>query len=68
MLDEATARDLGRAEGHRLVMLAVLAIVGLGWREAQELIAASPELALGATAAAGDPAPIGAPVDAAVSA
>ncbi|WP_371740807.1 TetR/AcrR family transcriptional regulator [Frigoribacterium sp. CFBP 13712] len=72
VLDEATARDLGRAEGHRLVMLAVLAVVGLGWREAQELIAGSPELELGAPAAGGAPAdasaPLGDPADAAVSA
>jgi AcrR family transcriptional regulator len=48
VLDEATARDLGRAEGHRLVMLAVLAVIGLGWREADDLIERSPELALDA--------------------
>ncbi|GAA0965508.1 TetR/AcrR family transcriptional regulator [Frigoribacterium faeni] len=48
VLDEATARDLGRDEGHRLVMLAVLAMVGLGWREADELVRRSPELAVDA--------------------
>jgi len=44
VLDEATARDLDRAEGHRLVMLAVLAVVGLGWREAGALVRSAPEL------------------------
>ena len=46
VLDEATARDLDSAEGHRLVMLAVLAMVGLGWREADELVRTTPELAV----------------------
>ena len=46
VLDEATTRDLGRDEGHRLVMLAVLAVIGLSWREADDLIARNPELAL----------------------
>ena len=46
VLDEATVRDLDRAEGHRLVMLAVLGMVGLGWREAGELIRSTPALAL----------------------
>jgi len=45
VLDEAATHGLDRAEGHRLVMLTVLAVVGLGWREAAELIASTPELA-----------------------
>jgi AcrR family transcriptional regulator len=49
VLDEATVRDLDRAEGHRLVMLAVLGMVGLGWREAGELIRSTPALALAAS-------------------
>jgi AcrR family transcriptional regulator len=46
VLDEAAVRDLDRDEGHRLVMLAVLGMVGLGWREAGELIRSTPALAL----------------------
>ncbi|MBD8585877.1 TetR/AcrR family transcriptional regulator [Frigoribacterium sp. CFBP 8766] len=46
VLDEATVRDLDRAEGHRLVMLAVLGMVGLGWQEAGELVRSTPALAL----------------------
>jgi hypothetical protein len=45
-LDEATTQRLSRAEGHRLVMLAVLGVVGLDWRTAGDLVATAPELAL----------------------
>ncbi|OUD98921.1 hypothetical protein CMMCAS06_12060 [Clavibacter michiganensis subsp. michiganensis] len=44
MLDEATRSDIGRAEGHSLVILTSLALCGLDWRAAGELIAATPEL------------------------
>ncbi|CAQ02244.1 TetR/AcrR family transcriptional regulator [Clavibacter sepedonicus] len=44
VLDEATRSDIGRAEGHSLVLLTSLAICGLDWRAAGELIAATPEL------------------------
>jgi AcrR family transcriptional regulator len=54
VLDEATVRDLDRAEGHRLVMLAVLGMVGLGWREAGELIRSTPALALAASTSSDD--------------
>jgi hypothetical protein len=54
VLDEATVRDLDRAEGHRLVMLAVLGMVGLGWREAGELIRSTPALALASPTSSDD--------------
>lgn len=44
VLDEATRSDIGRAEGHSLVILTSLALCGLDWRAAGELIAATPEL------------------------
>jgi len=44
VLDEATRSDIGRAEGHTLVILTSLALCGLDWRAAGELIAATPEL------------------------
>lgn len=44
VLDEATRSGLSDAEGHRLVMLSGLGAAGLGWREAEELIAITPEL------------------------
>ncbi|MBD8486707.1 TetR/AcrR family transcriptional regulator [Frigoribacterium sp. CFBP 8759] len=46
VLDEATTQRLSRSEGHRLVMLAVLGVVGLDWRTAGDLVATAPELAL----------------------
>jgi AcrR family transcriptional regulator len=46
VLDEAVRADISYEEGHRLVMLVALSTAGLSWREAGELIAASPELAL----------------------
>ena len=48
VLDEAVRADISRDEGHRLVMLVALSTAGLSWREAAELIDASPELALDA--------------------
>lgn len=50
VLDEAVRADISYKEGHRLVMLVALSTAGLSWREAGELIAASPELALPPTA------------------
>lgn len=47
VLDEATRAALSPAAGHRLVMLAGLSAAGMGWREAGELIEATPELAFG---------------------
>ncbi|MFT7764505.1 TetR/AcrR family transcriptional regulator [Clavibacter tessellarius] len=44
VLDEATRSDIGRAEGHSLVILTSLALCGLDWRAAGDLIAATPEL------------------------
>ncbi|MDQ0744119.1 AcrR family transcriptional regulator [Clavibacter sp. B3I6] len=44
VLDEATRSDIGRAEGHTLVILTSLALCGLDWRAAGDLIAATPEL------------------------
>jgi AcrR family transcriptional regulator len=44
VLDEATRSDIGRAEGHQLVILTSLALCGLDWRAAADLIAATPEL------------------------
>ena len=44
VLDEATRSDIGRAEGHSLVILTSLALCGLDWRASGELIAATPEL------------------------
>ncbi|RDV45065.1 TetR/AcrR family transcriptional regulator [Leifsonia sp. ku-ls] len=49
VLDEATRARLTPEAGHRLVMLAGLSAAGLGWREAGELIASTPELAFSAT-------------------
>ncbi|WP_020076591.1 TetR/AcrR family transcriptional regulator [Cryocola sp. 340MFSha3.1] len=45
VLDEATRARLSPEAGHRLVMLAGLGAAGMGWREAGELIASTPELA-----------------------
>lgn len=46
VLDEAAATDLSREEGHRLVVVAVLGMVGLDWRTADELVRTRPELQL----------------------
>ncbi|WP_423920203.1 TetR/AcrR family transcriptional regulator [Frigoribacterium sp. 2-23] len=48
VLAESTHRSLSAREGHRLVMLSVLSVAGLDWREAGRLIETSPELS-GAT-------------------
>ncbi len=47
VLEESTRSELSAAEGHRLVMLSILSTLGLGWREAGDLIDSTP--ALGAT-------------------
>ncbi|NUU06076.1 TetR/AcrR family transcriptional regulator [Leifsonia sp. C5G2] len=52
VLDEATRARLTPEAGHRLVMLAGLGAAGLGWREAGQLIASTPELAFGAASGA----------------
>jgi AcrR family transcriptional regulator len=44
VLDEATRFDVSDEEGRRLVMAATLAVAGLSWREARELVEATPEL------------------------
>jgi AcrR family transcriptional regulator len=44
VLEESTEHPLGSREGHRLVMLMTLAVVGLGWHEAQQVIDANREL------------------------
>ena len=49
VLDEATRARLSPEAGHRLVMLAGLSAAGMGWREAGELIASTPELAFTGT-------------------
>src|SRR3954447_5867459 len=49
VLDEATRARLSPEAGHRLVMLAGLSAAGMGWREAGDLIASSPELAFRAS-------------------
>src|SRR4051794_8556280 len=54
VLDEATRSRLTPEAGHRLVMLAGVGAAGMGWREAGELIASTPELAFGAGAGAGN--------------
>ncbi|WP_460511745.1 TetR/AcrR family transcriptional regulator [Frigoribacterium salinisoli] len=50
VLDEAAVTDLSRAEGHRLVVVTVLGMVGLDWRSADELVRTRPELQLDAHA------------------
>jgi hypothetical protein len=48
VLDEATRAKLSDRDGHRLVILAALSAAGMGWREAGELLAGTPELAFDA--------------------
>ncbi|WP_434315372.1 TetR/AcrR family transcriptional regulator [Leifsonia sp. P73] len=48
VLDEATRAKLTHRDGHRLVILAALSAAGMGWREAGELLAGTPELAFDA--------------------
>ncbi|QDZ15265.1 TetR/AcrR family transcriptional regulator [Humibacter ginsenosidimutans] len=45
VLAEATHDGLSDRQGHELVMLTALSVAGLGWREAGDLVAATPELA-----------------------
>jgi AcrR family transcriptional regulator len=45
VLEDSTGHPISAREGDRLVMLMTLAVVGVGWREAGEFIAARPELA-----------------------
>jgi hypothetical protein len=45
VLDEANRTRISRTRGNELVMLATLSTAGLGWREADALIASTPELA-----------------------
>lgn len=53
VLDEATRARLTPEAGHRLVMLAGLGAAGMGWREADDLIETTPELAFAAPADGG---------------
>lgn len=45
VLEDSTEHPLAAAEGHRVVMLLTLGVVGLGWREATAFVARTPELA-----------------------
>ncbi len=45
VLAEATHEGLGERAGHQLVMITALSVAGLGWHEADELVATTPELA-----------------------
>lgn len=45
VLAEATHDGLDDRAGHQLVMLAALGVAGLGWKDADDLIADAPELA-----------------------
>jgi AcrR family transcriptional regulator len=45
VLDEAAQQNITREAGHRLVMLSGLGAAGLGWREADDLIDRTPQLA-----------------------
>lgn len=44
VLEESTDHPLSSREGHRLVMLLCLGVVGLGWLDAAALIDSTPEL------------------------
>jgi AcrR family transcriptional regulator len=44
VLEESTENALHSREGHRLVMLMTLGVVGFGWHEAQDVIDRNPEL------------------------
>jgi AcrR family transcriptional regulator len=44
VLDESTRSKLSASDGHRLVMLSVLGVLGLGWRESATLIDSTPDL------------------------
>jgi len=45
VLEESTSYAIPIENGHRLIMLNVLATIGLGWRDASDFIDAHPELA-----------------------
>jgi AcrR family transcriptional regulator len=45
ILAESNRSNLSSREGHTLVQLNVLAVLGFGWRDAQSLISQTPELA-----------------------
>lgn len=53
VLTEATRTGLDARAGHTLVMVAALSMAGLGWRDADELVATTPELAFESVNAAG---------------
>jgi AcrR family transcriptional regulator len=44
VLEESTRSPLPASDGHRLVMLSVLGVLGLGWRDASDFIDSHPEL------------------------
>jgi AcrR family transcriptional regulator len=44
VLEEATHHPLAEEEGHRLVMLSTLGVIGLGWREAGAFVDSHAEL------------------------
>ncbi|MCU1425493.1 MAG: Regulatory protein tetR family, partial [Microbacteriaceae bacterium] len=44
VLAEATEHPLCDEDGHRLVVLSALGMIGLGWRDANRFIAEHPEL------------------------
>jgi AcrR family transcriptional regulator len=52
VLDAANRTRISRARRHELVMLAALSTAGMGWREADQLIASTPELAFSREATA----------------
>ncbi|HWD62435.1 MAG TPA: TetR/AcrR family transcriptional regulator [Humibacter sp.] len=53
VLAEATHEGLDDRAGHTLVMVAALSVAGLGWREADDLVAGTPELAYRVVSASG---------------
>ncbi|HWU46418.1 MAG TPA: TetR/AcrR family transcriptional regulator [Humibacter sp.] len=55
VLDEATRTSMSTEEGHRLAMLSALSTSGLGWREADVLIASTPGLSAPQTPSAPPP-------------
>jgi len=57
VLTEATHAGLSDRNGHELVMITALSVAGLGWREADDLVASAPELAYRPTTAGTGSAP-----------
>jgi AcrR family transcriptional regulator len=49
VLEEATQHPMPEEEGHRLVMLSTLGVIGFGWRDAESFIDSHAELAWEAT-------------------